>query len=141
MKVKEWKYGFAINEKGQPLYYDFNKDVKELPAVNYFLKTKKEISSIKGNLIPGASVQIFNKDIRIDNAPKDKPALSAGHQNIRYKVENSSGYVSSDGEKWEKLEIKYFKDTGKKNKYGEPLVLVYFECSFFKGEYELEFQP
>ena len=140
VEIKEWEYGFALNEEGNPLYFDINKNIMMKMPVNYFFKSKKEITKIKGDLIIGSSVQIFKNKIRINNAFKNKPGLVRGHQNIKHKIENNASYVSSDGEKWEKLKIKYFKDTGEKNRYDNPLILVYFECSFFKGEYELGFR-
>ena len=140
VKIKEWKYGFAVNEESKPLYFDFIKNVKVKLAVEYFRKSQKEIEMIKGNLIKGVSIAILKNRIYITNALKEKPGLAKGTQKIKYKIENDAGYVSSDGEKWEKLKIKYFKDTGKKNRYDNPLILVYFECSFFKGEYELGFR-
>ena len=140
MVIKEWKYGFALDEKGNPLYFDFSKNIKLKPAVEYFRKSQNEIKKIEGDLIKGISITILVNKIYITNALKDNPGLAKETKKIKYKIENNTGYVSADGENWEKLEIKYFKETGKKNRYDNPLILVYFECSFFKGEYELGFR-
>ncbi len=137
--IKEWKYGFALDSRGAPLFFDDNVNAKSKLPVNGFSISKVDTAKLERDKIIGASILVFDNEIRIDDALKNQPQLSKSHKRIKYKISNSSGFVSTDGQQWEKLNIKYLKETGLKDSVGYPIVYVFFECSFFKGEYKLDF--
>ncbi len=134
-EIKEWKYGFGFDKEGRLRYYDPNINEKSEFVITYFTKTDKEILKNEGNLIIADSIRIYDDWISIINANKEKRGLIAGGGEIYHKVENCRNWVSKDGKNWEVLEIKYLKETQEKNWVGEPLILVYFKCSYFEGEY------
>mgnify|MGYP006297656765 FL=1 len=143
MKIKEWKNGFAFGEEGKPLFYSFDKDLKDRIVVVYFIKSRTEVEKTKSEIVPDYCLTFRKNSIISDRAHKKSLGTGIGEsgQKIKYKIKDNAGFVSTDGKKWEKLEIKYYKETGKKDKFGDPLILVYFDCSYFSGEYQLVFQP
>jgi len=144
--IKYWKYGFCFNNQGIPLYYDPDENAKSDFAITYFIKTDIGIKKSNEEIVRGDSIRIYNDMILVLDTYRKNRGLPYGEGlELKHKIENYKNYVSKDGKNWEVLEIKYFKETHQKrvytqtnNKddvYTEPLILVYFKCSYFEGEY------
>jgi len=143
VNIKEWKYGFGLDEQGNPVCFDPNK----YEYFTFYKNVKK--SEIKdGEMIQAAFLSILDYGISISNAEADskfsinfrKIYKREYSKDFKHKIVNNRNYISEDGKNWERLEIKYFRETSEKNPFGDPLILAYFKCSYFEGEYYLVFR-
>ncbi|MGB4269007.1 MAG: hypothetical protein WBK20_07480 [Spirochaetota bacterium] len=134
IEVASWKYGFALDKDGNPIYHDPHKDEPDF-QISYFIKSDEEVKKIDGDIIKADAIQIHYDEIHIMDCKKDSRGNVENNYRIKFIIKNNRDYISKDGKNWEVLEIKYLKETKEKNLFGEPLILVYFKCSFFEGEY------
>ena len=132
-----WKYGFYM---GENIYFDRSHQTSE--KISHF-QLKWDLIPKNKNKSDAGMISISKNYLEIIETRRDKPSLgSVGDLKtieLKHKIENNRNYISEDGKKWEELKIGYVKDTGKKNQFDEPLVLVKFECSYFSGVYEIVF--
>jgi len=144
--INNWKYGFGFNDQDIPLCYDPEINIKSDFVITYFIKTDDEVKKTNEEIVHGDSIRIYDDMILVLDAYKKNRGLPYGEgQELKHKIENCRNYISKDGRNWEVLEIKYFKETNEKmvytqtnvknDVYTEPLILVYFKCSYFEGEY------
>ena len=144
--INTWRYGFALDKEGNPVYYDPTINSKSDFVINYFIRSDNEVSKVKGDIIYGEKIQFFDDVIYVCDVYKNKRGICIGGDlELKHMIKNQRNYVSKDGKNWEVLEIKYFKETNEKmvytqtnvknDVYTEPLILVYFKCSYFEGEY------
>jgi len=147
--VKEWKYGFALDKNGKPIYYD--PDHFDYNGFYKFIG-KEDSSDKEDEVIKDAFLQFSHTGIWASDAKRSKSTTIGfvriydkdSSRDYRHKIINNKNYISEDGENWEKIEILYLKETNEispasSSAYKEPLVLVYFKCKFFEGEYYLVF--
>ena len=143
--IKEWKYGFGLDEQGNPICYNSLKY-----GYNGFYRHIKKETINNGEIIQAAIITILDFGINITDGEGNsefcigfmqsfKDGASRSRE-LKHKILNNINYVSADGVSWERLEIKYLRETGEKNSCGEPLVLTYFKCSYFEGEYYIVFR-
>ncbi len=144
--INTWRYGFALDKEGKPVYYDPGVNAESSFVISYFIKTDNEIKKVESDIIYGEKIQFFEDVIYVSDVNKNKRGISIGEDlELKHMIKNQRNYVSKDGKNWEVLEIKYFKETNEKmvytqtniknDVYTEPLILVYFKCSYFEGEY------
>ena len=141
--IKEWKYGFGLDEQGNPICYNSLKY-----GYNGFYRHIKKETINNGEIIQAAIITILSFMINITDGEGNsefgigfiRSYKDGALRELKHKILNNINYVSADGVSWERLEIKYLRETEEKNPYGEPLVLTYFKCSYFEGEYYIVFR-
>ena len=141
--IKEWKYGFGLDEQGKPICYNPLKY-----GYNGFYRHIKKETINNGEIIQAAIITILSFMINITDGEGNsefgigfmQSYKDGALRELKHKILNNINYVSADGVSWERLEIKYLRETEEKNPYGEPLVLTYFKCSYFEGEYYIVFR-
>jgi len=141
--IKEWKYGFGLDEQGNPICYNSLKY-----GYNRFYRHIKKETINNGEIIQAAIITILSFMINITDGEGNsefgigfmQSFKDGASRELKHKILNNINYVSADGVSWERLEIKYLRETEEKNPYGEPLVLTYFKCSYFEGEYYIVFR-
>jgi len=141
--IKEWKYGFGLDEQGKPICYNPLKY-----GYNGFYRHIKKETINNGEIIQAAIITILSFMINITDGEGNsefgigfiRSYKDGALRELKHKILNNINYVSADGVSWERLEIKYLRETEEKNPYGEPLVLTYFKCSYFEGEYYIVFR-
>ena len=141
--IKEWKYGFGLDEQGKPICYNSLKY-----GYNRFYRHIKKETINNGEIIQAAIITILDFMINITDGEGNsefgigfmQSYKDGALRELKHKILNNINYVSADGVSWERLEIKYLRETGEKNSCGEPLVLTYFKCSYFEGEYYIVFR-
>lgn len=131
-------YGVVI-VNGQPKCIDPNYfEVPDLVvSENYRQKINSEIIKAGRLIFLTPEPKLLVYDIK-----KDQPGFRFvdTKRELKYKVENHTLYVSADGIGWEAVKFKVVNDKPYKDK-DEPFVtiywVVYLECQWFKGEYEI----
>ena len=135
----KWRVGVAIIND-EPKYFDpaglVNPDMFMSPK--YRNKIKREIINA-GLLAWGDEKEPY---VYIYDVYKDRPYrwLSKTKRVLPYKVEHNNLYLSEDNKKWERVKFKVIND---KEHIAEddPTITVYWviylECKWFKGEYEI----
>jgi len=147
VEIKKWKYGFALDKEGKPIYYDPIINENSEFVITYFTMTDEEVEKYNSDIVHCYSLRIYDDEIVVIDTFRNKLGVAVNGPDLRLKhrIKNNRNYVSKDGRNWEVLEIKYFKETNEKmvytqtnvknDVYTEPLILVYFKCSYFEGEY------
>ena len=83
----------------------------------------------------------YSEPIVIVKDTKKAPRLfSVAEIKLRYKIENRTLYVSEDGENWEVVIFRVVDDKKRVDKYDSSITIfwvIYLECKWFKGEYEI----
>ncbi|HBR30012.1 MAG TPA: hypothetical protein DD789_11330 [Firmicutes bacterium] len=123
---------------GQPKCIDPN--YFEVPDVVMSENFKQKMNS---EIIKAGRLSFLTEPkLLVYDIKKDQPGflLRNTKRELKYKVENQTLYVSDDGIEWEAVKFKVVNDQPHKDK-DEPFVtiywVVYLECRWFKGEYEI----
>lgn len=130
-------YGIVVIN-GEPAYFD--PQYLENPDVFMSWDYAKTIDSeiIKG----GRLFFYYSEPIVIVKDTKKAPRSfsSVAEIKLRYKIENRTLYVSEDGENWEVVIFRVVDDKKRVDKYDSSITIfwvIYLECKWFKGEYEI----
>ncbi len=134
IEVSEWKNGFAFDKDKNPLFFDDEHN----ESVNGFSWDEKD-RIVTNGIINGVHLFFTKNELEVENSKAKNPTLMDSSIKLRYKIENNIGYVSKDGKKWEPLKVSNYNETGKKDHEGYPIIYVNFDCSFFRGKYQLVF--
>lgn len=123
---------------GEPKYLDPNYlEVPELfISVDYVKKLNGEIVK--------AGILRFLKEPKLSIYDVSKSQLNLAlidtRRELMYKVENCTLYISENGTKWDEVYFRVVNDKPHKDKYDSSIIIywvVYLECPWFKGEYEI----
>ena len=123
---------------GEPKYLD--PCYLEVPNVNMSIDY---INKLDYEIIKAGNVLFLgNSRLVIYDINKNRPniPLIKTKRELKYKVENQTLYVSSNGTRWEPVKFKVINDQPHKDKYDSSVTIywvVYLECRWFKGEYEI----
>lgn len=123
---------------GEPKYLDPN--YFEVPNV---IMALDYINKIDSDIIKAGHL-LFLGDSRllIYDSKKNRPNLRIvkTQREFTYKVENQTLYVSDNGIEWEPVKFKVINDQPHKDNNDPSITIywvVYLECQWFKGEYEI----
>ncbi len=100
--------------------------------------------NIDGEIIKAGNIFANDRDglLYIIDTKKDDPysILIKTRRTIKYKVENHALYVSGDGKQWEEVKFRVVNDKehiSEDDPYLTVYWVIYLECSWFKGEYDV----
>jgi hypothetical protein len=99
------------------------------------------IKNTKGDIIKGGVVEWGSKtSLVLYDTNKNNPfhEITKTEKELKYKLENKQLFLSEDGKKWEKVNVKVINDKPtKKYEDARVMMVVYFESKWINGEYEL----
>ncbi|HBR33333.1 MAG TPA: hypothetical protein DD734_01790 [Firmicutes bacterium] len=131
----QYKFGVGI-VNGEPRFMD--PTYFEVPQV---YMSRDYLNNIDGDIIQAGILTFFGDSrLFVDDVEKSWPNISLAERELKYKVENQTLYVSSNGTRWEPVKFKVINDQPHKDKYDSSVTIywvVYLECRWFKGEYEI----
>lgn len=116
-------------------------DYKDSSSMQMVL-TDEAIKKISTDIIKGGRIFWDEEGLLVYDI-KNKPPyyfqVNDSEKQLKYKIENKTLYISEYGKNWEKVKVKIINaNPPKLKKDEEPVVLIiYLECKWFKGEYEL----
>jgi len=131
----QYKFGVGI-VNGEPKFMD--PTYFEVPEV---YMSRDYLNNIDGDIIQAGILRFFgNSRLVVADVEKSWPNIPILKRELKYKVENQTLYVSNNGTRWKPVKFKVINDQPHKDKYDSSVTIywvVYLECRWFKGEYEI----
>ncbi|HHU82943.1 MAG TPA: hypothetical protein GXZ26_08070 [Firmicutes bacterium] len=132
----QYEYGIVVIN-GEPAYFD----PQYLDNPDVFI-SPDYAKNIESDIIKGGKLY-FDSDesiVIVEDVKKEQLGSAVAYMELKYKVENRTLYLSEDGENWEAVIFRVIDDKKHVDKYDPSITIywvVYLECKWFKGEYEI----
>jgi hypothetical protein len=131
-----YKDGIVIIN-GEPTYFD----PQYLENPDVFI-SPDYAKNIDADIIKGGRLlfDTYKSVVIVQDVRKNRLAFAVAEIKLRYKIENQTLYVSEDGNDWEAVIFRVVDDEEHIDKNDPSITIywvVYFECKWFSGEYEI----